>query len=76
MFLWDPAQCQISKSKFQTRLPDGGQVNVKYPMTKLSKSPHYDEYYCHRIQYVLSFCHLDFIRHLSFGIWSIPACPG
>jgi hypothetical protein len=46
--------------KFQTRLPDGGQVNVKYQMTKLSKSLDYDESCRHRIQYVLSFCHLDF----------------
>jgi len=56
MFLWNPAQCQISKSKFQ--------INIKYQMTKLSKSPHYDEFCRHRIQYILSFCHLDFIRHL------------
>jgi len=80
-------QCQISKSKFQTRLPDGGQVNVKYQMTKLSKSLDYYESCRRRIQYVLSFCHLDFtcpqcfatrggrVWHLGFGIWSIPACP-
>jgi len=67
MFLWNPTQCQISKSKFQ--------INVKYQMTKLSKSLDYDESCRHRIQYILSFCHLDFIWHLSFEVWSIPACP-
>jgi len=61
--LWNPTQCQISKYKFQTRLPDGGQVNVKYQMTKLSKSLDYNESCRHRIQYV---CH--FVIWISFGI--------
>ena len=52
------------------------QISNQCQMTKLSKSLDYDESCRHRIQYVLSFCHLGFICHLSFGIWSIPARPG
>jgi len=59
---WDLNQCQISKSKFQ--------INVKYQIEKtwIMMNP--------AVTGSTAFCHLDFIWHLSFGILSIPACPG